>query len=242
MAETTTIDKLVDLFHCSRRKGEAVQLFLESKNGKDTITFSINPTGLPAGGTKTWSPSPVSPTRTRSCSRTPLQPMLRRKKTPSTLRRDQKRKEEFFAKKAALASVEVKEDLAFKNETTQKANLVEPVDEITLTEMPDTEKEVTENEIINIVGEYKNPQFKPWSVVNPEEEVKNLWKNIEEANKIIGIKEIGEGSTCFEHCYEFWGSWKIETGSKLTTEVLKSPNSWPEGTRIRDLKVKSSRE
>ena len=244
MPESTTIDKLVDLFHCSQRKGEAVKLFLESKNGEDSITFSINPTGSPDGGARTWSPRPVSPSPPWPCSWTPQKPMriLRRKKTPSVLRRDQKRKVEFLAKKAALASVEVKVDPTCNSDTTQKVNLVEPVDETALTEIPDDMKEITENAIINIVGEYKNPKFKAWSFVNPEEEAKNLWKSIEDTNKTLGIKEIGEGSTCFEHCYEFWGSWKIETGSKLTTEVLKSPNSWPEGTRIRDLKVKSSRE
>ena len=242
MAESNTIDKLVDLFHLSRSKGEAVQLFLESKNGKDSITFSINPTGSSAGGTRTWSPSPASATRPCSCSGTPQQPMLRRKKTPSMLRRDQRRKAEFLAKKAALASVEVKVDPTFNSDTSRKVNLVEPEDEITLTEIPDDKKEITGNEIINIVGEYKDPNYKAWSVVNPEEEVKNIWKSIEEANKTIGIKEIGEGSTCFEHYYEFWGSWKIENGCKLTTEVLKNSNNWPKGTKIRDLKVKSSRE
>ena len=213
MAESNTIDKLVDLFHLSRSKGEAVQLFLESKNGKDSITFSINPTGSSAGGTRTWSPSPVSPGRPCSCSRTPLQPMLRRKKTPSMLRRDQRRKAEFLAKKAAVASVEVKGDPTSNSDNSQKVSFVEPMDEITLTEIPDDKKEITENEIINIVGEYKNPNYKAWSVVDPEEEVKNIWKSIEEANKTIGIKEIGEGSTCFEHSYEFWGSWKVENGS-----------------------------
>ena len=168
--------------------------------------------------------------------------MLRRKKTPSILRRDQRRKAEFLAKKAALASVKVKEDPTCNSDKSQKVNLVEPIDEITLTEIPDDKKEITENEIMNIVGEYKNPNYKAWSVVNPEEEVKNIWKSIEEANKMIGIKEIGEGSTCFEHCYEFWGSWKLKNGSQLTTDVLKNPDNWPKGTKIRNLKVKSTRE
>ena len=243
MPESATIDKLVDLFHCSQRKGEAVKLFLESKNGEDSITFSINPTGSPAGGARTWSPRPVSPTPPWPCSWTPQKPMriLRRKKTPSMLRRDQKRKVEFLAKKAALASVEVKVDPTCNSDTTQKVNLVEPVDETALTEIPDDMKEITENAIINIVGEYKNPKFKAWSFVNPEEEAKNLWKSIEDTNKALGIniKEIDKG---FEHCYEFWGSWKIENGSKVTTDALKNPNSWSRGTNIRDVKVKSAKE
>ena len=118
-----------------------------------------------------------------------------------------------MAKKAAVASVEVKEDLTSNSDNSQKVNLVEPMDEITLTEIPYDKKEITENEIVNIVGEYKNPNYKAWLVVDPEEEVKNIWKSIEEANETIGIKEIGEGSTCFEHSYEFWGSWKVENGS-----------------------------
>ena len=149
----------------------------------------------PAGRARTW-----------SFSRTASQPMLRRKKSPSMLRRDQRRKAEFLAKKAAQ---------------------VEPVDEITLTEIPIDKTEVSENEIINIVGENKN---------------RNLWKSIDEANKKIGIKEIGEGSTCFEHYYEFWGSWKIENGSKLTIEVLRNPSNWPKETKIRDVNVRTYRE
>ena len=37
-----------------------------------------------------------------------------------------------------------------------------------------------------------------------------MWEMINNENKAKGIKEIGEGSTCFEHSYEFWGTWRVE--------------------------------
>ena len=149
MAETSTIDKLVDVFRCSRSKGEVLQLFLESKNRKDSITFILNPTGSPAGRERTWSPSTFSSARPWL---TASQPMLRRKKSPSMLRRDQRGKTEFLAKKAAFATVEVKEEPTGESDTAQKVTKVEPVlDEITLTEIPIDKTEFSENEIINIV-------------------------------------------------------------------------------------------
>ena len=56
-------------------------------------------------------------------SRTPLQPMLRRKKTPSMLRRDQKRKAEFLSMKDALAAVEVKEDSKSYSDTSDQKKI-----------------------------------------------------------------------------------------------------------------------
>ena len=80
--------------------------------------------------------------------------------------------------------------------------------------------------------------FKSWSVVKPEDDVKTLWKLIENANKAIGIKEIGEGSTYFEHSYEFWGTWKLEKPEKINIEILKNAENWPKGTKILELEVK----
>ena len=155
------------------------------------------------------------------------------------MRRDQRRRVDFLAKKAATFGFnEVKEESIPNNDDREKANLVEPVDEITLTEFTNECQEVTENDLINIVGEYKNPMFKPWSVVKPEEEVKTLWKLIEAANHGIGIKEIGEGSTCFEHCFEFWGTWKVQNNSKLSIDVLKNTANWPKGVKILDVELK----
>jgi hypothetical protein len=41
-AETSTINKLVELFLKRKSKGERVSLSMESKDGKDSLTFSIN--------------------------------------------------------------------------------------------------------------------------------------------------------------------------------------------------------
>ena len=76
----------------------------------------------------------------------------------------------------------------------------------------------------------------PWSVIEPEKECKTLWEKIEATNKAIGIKEIGEGSTCFEHCYEFWGTWKVEKKGGTHFDVLKNEQNWPKGTKILEVK------
>ena len=86
------------------------------------------------------------------------------------------------------------------------------------------------------MGEYKNPKFKPFSVVEPEKEVKLLWDIICEENKKMGIKEIGESSSCFEHNYEFWGTWKVEKPGKNTFEFLKNSDDWPKGIKIVEVK------
>ena len=45
-------------------------------------------------------------------------------------------------------------------------------------------------------------------------------------NEAKGIKEIGEGSTCFEHFYEFCGTWRVKKPGKNTLQFLKdSANS-----------------
>ena len=237
MTDATTIGKLVDLYHSSRSAGESVHLFMESKNGKDSITFSINPSGYPAGKAESWTPGSAQPSSWPGRKTSP--PLLRRKKTPSQLRRDQRRRVDFLAKKAAtFVCNEVKEESIPNNDDREKANLVEPVDEITLTEFTNECQEVTKNDLIKIVGEYKNPMFKPWSVVKPEEEVKTLWKLIEAANHGIGIKEIGEGSTCFEHCFEFWGIWKVQNDVNMSKDALKDTANWPKGVKILDVELK----
>ena len=142
MTDTTTIGKLVDLYHSSRSAGESVHLFMESKNGKDSITFSINPSGYPAGKAESWTLGSAQPSSWPGRKTSP--PLLRRKKTPSQLRRDQRRRVDFLAKKAAtFVCNEVKEESIPNNDDREKANLVEPVDEITLTEFTNECQEVT---------------------------------------------------------------------------------------------------
>ena len=110
-AETSTINKLVELFLMSRSKGERVSLSMESKDGKDSLTFSINnPSGSPAGQTGNWTPpAPGSPWTWPPPPR-PWPPLIRRKKTPSQLRRDQKRKQDFLKKKDAAPLEDPKKD------------------------------------------------------------------------------------------------------------------------------------
>jgi hypothetical protein len=70
--------------------GEEASLFMEAKDGKDFITFYIgSPTGSPA-----WTPRGG-----------PLWPAYRRKKTPSQMKRDQRRKEVFLAKKKQNSTI-----------------------------------------------------------------------------------------------------------------------------------------
>ena len=158
-----------------------------------------------------------------------------KKKSPSQWRRDQKRKENFLAQKAA--SLDVKEEVSETRNSAEKATGTEPVDEIGLTEIPEfVQEETFENDLFKIVGKYKNPKFKPFSVVEPEKEIKVLWEIINAENKSKGIKEIGEGSTFFEHLYEFWGTWRGDKPRRNTLEFLKSAENWPKGIRILEVK------
>ena len=224
----------MELFHESRSKGEWVNLSMESKDGKDSITFSIlSPSGTPAGQEGSWRPGSKPPwawTQPR-----PWTPPTRKRKSPSQWKRDQKRKTDLLAKKAT--SCDVKEEMNGTENAVEKATAVEPVDEISLTEIPDSVQEETfKNDGFKIVGEYKNPKFKPFSVVEPERKIKVLWEMINNENKAKGIKEIGEGSTCFEHSYEFWGTWRVEKPGRNTLEFLKCPENWPRGTKILEVK------
>ena len=91
MSGKESLNLLLDLYQKCKEKGEWATLFMETKKGKDIITFKIgnNPTGSTAGN---WTPDNQS----------------RKSKTPSQQRRDQKRKDEFLAKK----SLEPKEAFA----------------------------------------------------------------------------------------------------------------------------------
>ena len=220
-AHECTINQLVELFHQSRKKGEWVNLSMESKDGKDSLTFSIrNPTGYPAGpGEGTWKSSP--------CCAQP-----KRRKSPSQWRRDRKRKEDFLAKKTTL--VEVKEEEV--NRKVDKAVLEMPSDEIELTEIPvKIQSEPVEKDLFKIVGTYKNPKYTSWTVVEPGKEVKTLWEALKVDNEVKGIEEIGEGSTCFEHSFEFWGTWKTKK-PEINSDFLRKSENWPRGIKILEVK------
>ena len=101
----------------------------------------------------------------------------------------------------------MKKELIENHDKSIKPNLKNPEDEIDLKEIPSQfQVESQVNELFKIEGEYKNPKFRPWTVEEPEKELKTLWELIKSDNKTIGIEEIGEGSTTFEHCFELWGT------------------------------------
>ena len=57
--------------------------------------------------------------------------------------------------------------------------------------------------MFKIDGEYKNPKFMPWAVLDSEKEFNTLWEPIKTDNKTLGIEEIGQGSATFENCCQF---------------------------------------
>ena len=223
--ETSTINQLMELFLKSRSKGEWVNLSMESKDGKDSIIFSIgNSAGSPSEEPRAWTPPPSS--------RPPWTRTPRRRKTPSQWRRDQKRMEEFLAKKEFKSSLKKEAEETLDVKVTAE----EPKDEIHLEVIPAAaDSEVCVNDLFKIEGVYRNPNFKPWSNVDPNKELKLLWEMLERDNKEKGIEEIGEGSTCFEHNFEFWGTWKIVTPG-ITLKNLKNLENWPKG--IKSIEVK----
>ena len=118
-----TLRQLLDLYHQSRKRGEWASLSLETRECKDFMTFSFNqaPAGAPARSPGRWQPSPG---------------VIKKWKSPSQLRRDQMRKQDFLAKKrASLDNVENLE--AKKNVEKQEENVHQniPVDKIELTEI-----------------------------------------------------------------------------------------------------------
>ena len=124
MASEVTVKAVLDLFQNCKSRGEKASLFMETMNGKDiTFSFSVHgPTGSPEEERK---PHPNG-----------------RWKTPSQLRRDKSRKEEFLAKK--MEENKKKED-GTVGET--QAVLTEPKDEIVL-EAIEQEEEVCEKVFI----------------------------------------------------------------------------------------------
>ena len=114
----------------------------------------------------------------------------------------------------------------------------EPRDEINLSVIPtDDAQEACVNDLFKIEGVYKNPNFKPWYSVDPNNEVKLLWEVLEKDNNEKGIEEIGEGSTCFQHNFEFWGTWRIKKPG-IAVEFLNNLENWPKG--IKNLEVKAA--
>ena len=119
----------------------------------------------------------------------------------------------------------------------QNADVImeEPADESDLINIKEVQQEAHVDDMFKILGEFKNPNFQPWNKVEPDKEVKILWEVLTRDNKAKGIEEIGEGSTCFEHCFEFWGTWKLKREG-ITLDFLKNSENWPKGVKIREVK------
>ena len=150
------------------------------------------------------------------------------------MRRDKKRREAFVAKKNAGLKVEnpVKPDLL-----QVLSSPAEVDDEIELTEISD---EVCNNEckmgdLLKIEGKFKNPKFQSWSKIDPSEEIKVMWEALKNESDAKGIEEIGEASATFEHCFEFWGTWRIKKPG-ITKKDITDANNWPKGITITDVK------
>ena len=201
---------------------------MESKDGKDSVIFSLgNPAGPSVEQPRAWSSGTTSP---QEWPPLPTWTGSRRKKTPSQYRRDKRRRDQFFAKK--------KESEAVKGETTEDnhktGHLIEnPSDEIELEEIPENENtnEIKSGDLFKIEGEYKNANFKPWSKIEPQNVMKVLWDDIKTVNSEISIEEIGEGSSCFEHFFQFWGTWQVKK-ENITLDYLKNSENWPRGVKI----------
>ena len=58
-----------------------------------------------------------------------------------------------------------------------------------------------------------------------------MWEAIKKYGGIKGIKEIGEASATFEHCFKFWGTWRVmKLGLKL--KYLENLENWTKGIKI----------
>ena len=152
----------------------------------------------------------------------------------SPLLTGKRRRQEFLARK--VSADDVKKEAEKSDDNVDEVTIENPVDEIELSEIPKrAQNEAFVDELFKIEGEYKDPKFKPWTNVEPEKHVKILWDMLEADNKAKGIEEIGEGSTCFEHCFEFWGTWKVKKEG-ITVDFLKNSENWPKGIKITEVK------
>ena len=169
-ANNPTFNQLLEIYQQSRSKGEWASLSLETKGGQEIIHFTIGgPAGNQAGQYR--------------------KDQVRRK-TPSQLRRDQRRKVEFFAKKAAASAGSEAEEVKIepKDSEANKATLKIPSDEIHL--------ETLKSNTFRIKGQFKDPKRKPWLIKdNSEDEHKAFWETIEASKNKIGLEDLSDGST-----------------------------------------------
>ena len=172
---------------------------METRNRKDVITFRIGsaPTDFSAG-----SGTPAS---------------YPKKKTPSQCRRDQRRKEEFLAKKNLEAKrTSLKKHPAISSDLA-KLTLTEPKDEINL-EQPDVNEATVETEV-NYVGEYVYD-----TKLDKDEIHKEFWKKLKENFK-SGVDEFSDGTTCNEKIIIFWGKCRFKEG--FDRSYILDKKNWP---------------
>ena len=190
------IAKLLELYQQSRERGEWARLNMETMNGQDFITFSVkSPAGSPAKTGRTWRAT-------------------RQKKTPSQLRRDQKRKEVFLAKKDKATNENV-ETSASDPEKVMLA-IVEPklVYEI------DPEEIINENSSeIKVYGEYKYSSRRDF-----KSSLKNYFGDIVTNIKYFETEKVNEKVQKFLVILEM----KIGFGKKH----LEDTRYWPDDSKI----------
>ena len=141
--DAPTINQLMDLFLLSRSRGEWVKLSMETKDGQDSLNFSLgSPAGAPSGQPRTWRPGTATPWTWPP----PAWTRPQRRKSPSQWKMDQMRRQEFIAKKVSTKDA--------KDSNEEKIVVVEPIDEIILSEIQKKEeiKQVFVNHLFKIDG------------------------------------------------------------------------------------------
>ena len=111
--------------------------------------------------------------------------------------------------KKRTASLDIKKEGI---EPSEKATTEVPEDEINLSHI--SSENENETDLFKVVGK---------------------WEALKEDNEKKGIEEIGEGSTCFEHYFEFWGTWKVKK-KEIKSDFLKNSVNWPRGIEILEVK------
>ena len=204
--EKTTFNQLLDIYQQSRKKGLKATLYLDTKDGKEFITFTVGePVAVSAAEKPSWTP--------------PLGSIKR--KSPSQLKRDKRRKEAFNRKKTTEAP-------GIKVEAGLPASITEPVDEINL----ETIDEKTKTKVFKIKGEFVNPNRRPWFEIvkdDKEDEHKAFWELIDKGKDKLGIEDSSDGSTYIEHHLEFWGDLVFKPG--VTEDHVRNMENWPKGVR-----------
>ena len=62
-----------------------------------------------------------------------------------------------------------------------------------------------------------------------------MWDLIKKESENKGIEEMGDASATFEHCFEFWGTWKIKKpGMKL--KYLQNSENWTKRFKITEVR------